>query len=308
MLFKNKKTKVGIVVEYNPFHNGHIYQLNWIKENIPNSKIIVAMSGKYSQRGEITCASYRQRKHIAKKYGVSGFVKLPVDISAQAAHIFASNAVLKLAKKGIKYLVFGSETNDIELFKEIALLIKNNKQEYNKLIKKYLKQKGNSFPRATNLALMELANKDISMPNDILGLEYVKTIVDNDLDIEPISIQRTIPFHSEDVESEFASASKLRQMLSNNQDISKYSPMKLKGIKPKNDIRNTYPKFQKIILNTPKEIIAQYKMISEGMENLFKKQINQPTYDDFIQACTSKRYTSSRIKRAYLFVLLRIKK
>ncbi|WP_426461543.1 nucleotidyltransferase [Mycoplasma hafezii] len=308
MHFLNQKEKVGIVVEYNPFHNGHIYQLNWIKEHFNNPKIIVAMSHKYSQRGEFICASWHSRVKIAKKYGVSKFVKLPVQISAQAAHIFASESVLKLAKKGIKYLVFGSETADTELFIKIARLIKDNQQEYNKLVKKHLKNKGTSFPRATNLALQELSGEDISMPNDILGLEYVKTIVNHNLDITPIAIKRTVAFHSEETIQEFASASHIRKMLSENLDVSQYTPMNLKGINPRLNIENTYSKFQKIIRSKTPEQLRQYKMISEGIENLFKKQIDNPDYDSFINACISKRYTASRIKRTYLFVLLKIKK
>ncbi|RIV16764.1 nucleotidyltransferase [Mycoplasmopsis gallopavonis] len=308
MKWWKKKTKIGIVVEYNPFHNGHIYQLNWIQKNFYNPKITVAMSQKYSQRGEIICVSYNQRKRIAKKYGVNKFVKLPVEISAQAAHIFAREAVLKLAKKGIEFLVFGSETGDVNLFLTIAKTIKNNRQEYNRLVKYYLKQGGNSFPRATNLALSELVGHDISMPNDILGLEYVKTIVDFDLPITPIAIKRTIDFHAEQTNNNFASASLIRKMLLQNQNVSEYTPMKIVKIPQKRLIENTYPRFQKIIKNTSVEKLRELKMISEGIENLFKKQIDKPNYASFIEACVSKRYTASRIKRTYLFVLLGIKK
>lgn len=304
MFLREKKPHVGIVVEYNPFHNGHIYQIEQIKKMFPNCKITVAMSYKYSQRGEIIIAPWRVRKKYAKKYGVDKFVKLHTDISAQAAHIFASEAVLKLAKKGINYLVFGSETNDVDLFLKIANLIKNNLDQYNLLIKKYLKQKGNSFPRATNLALSELSGSNITMPNDILGLEYVKTIVNHNLDITPISILRTIDFHSEETNNQFASASKIRSMLVSGEDISHFTPIPREKMTSKNII-DTYKKFQKIVINTQKEKLAKMKMISEGMENLFKKNIHLETYEEFVEACVSKRYTRSRIKRAYLFVLLK---
>ncbi|WP_025755208.1 nucleotidyltransferase [Mycoplasmopsis cricetuli] len=304
---KNKITKIGIVVEYNPFHNGHIYQLNWIKNTFPNSKIYVAMSHKYSQRGEIICLSWRKRKKYAKQYGVNKFIKLKTSISAQAAHIFAKESVLKLAKKKIDYLVFGSETNNIETMLQIAHTLKKNIDKYNFLVKKFLKQKGLSFPRATNLALQELMGVNINMPNDILGLEYVKTIVNYNLPIVPISIARTIDFHSETTTENFASASKIRQLIKFKQNFSHYTPVKINDIKQKN-IESTYIKFQKFIKNTSAKKIAKYKMISEGMENLFKKQIHHKSYDEFIQACVSKRYTASRIKRAYLFVLLKIKK
>ncbi|QKT05298.1 nucleotidyltransferase [Mycoplasma sp. OR1901] len=303
-----KQRIIGVVVEYNPFHNGHAYQLEWIKNKFPDSKIYVAISHKYSQRGEIICTSFWKRKYIAKKYGVSKFIKLDVNISSQAAHIFAQKSIEKLYQKGINTLVFGSETSDVNIFIKIARTIKDNKEEYNKLIKKYLKQGGNSFPRAANLALNEIAGVDISMPNDILGLEYVKTIIDNNYDIEPFCHDRTVEFHSDNTKGKFASASKIRAMLKENQDVSEYTPMKLKGIKKRFLIENTYPKFKKIVSILKSEEIAQFKMISEGMENLFKKNIHHDNYFDFIESCVSKRYTRSRIKRAYLFVLLKIKK
>ncbi|MEE3928586.1 nucleotidyltransferase [Mycoplasmopsis ciconiae] len=304
---KLKKVKIGIVAEYNPFHNGHIYQLQYAKKLFPNSQIIVAMSHKYTQRGEIAVASYRQRKKYAKKYGADKFVKLGVNISSQAAHIFAKEAVLKLNKKKIDYLLFGSESDNVENLLFLAQTLKNNKQQYNQLVKKHLKNKGTSFPKACNLALEELTNQQITLPNDILGIEYVKTIVDNDLKIKPISIKRTIDFHSETTHLNFASASKLRSMLKNNQDISEFSPMIINPKKIKY-IENLYPKFQKIVKNKSAKELTKYKMISEGIENLFKKHIDQPSYEAFVQECTSKRYTSSRIKRTILFVLLKIKK
>ncbi|ADE19747.1 nucleotidyltransferase [Mycoplasma crocodyli] len=304
----NKRPKVGIIAEYNPFHNGHLFQLNWIKERFNNPYIIVAMSYKYSQRGERCIYSWSQRKKVAKKFGVNKFIKLGVNISAQAAHIFARESILKLNKEKIDYLVFGSETNDINLFKNIAITLKEKESEYNNLIKKYLKVGGNSFPRSTNLALQELTNSNISMPNDILGIEYVKTIVNNNLNIEPICIKRTIDFHSQDLENNFASATKLREMIKNNIDVSNYTPVDYGKYKKQKDIRCYYKKFQKIIRNTSPEKLRKYKMISEGIENLFKKNIEEKTYDIFVEKCTSKRYTSSRIKRTILFVLLKHKK
>ncbi|SJZ45014.1 nucleotidyltransferase [Mycoplasmopsis verecunda] len=305
---KYKKKVVGIIAEYNPFHNGHIYQINWIKKHIPNAYIIVAMSNKYTQRGEITCASYYQRKKIAKAYGVNKVIKLNDKDVIQAAHIFAQAGVNLLNKHKIDYLVFGSETNNVELFVKIARTIKENNELYHKLIRQYMKKGANSFPKASNLAIKELLNEDIQMPNDILGLEYIKTIIDNDFNITPISIQRTIAFHSNDVLDEFASATKLREMLKQNQDISQYSPMKIKYNK-KRDIAYTYAKFASYVKRTTAKKIAQFKLIDEGIENLFKKQVLlNNNYVDFIEACVSKRYTRSRIQRCYLNVLLRIKK
>ncbi|WLP85761.1 nucleotidyltransferase [Mycoplasma seminis] len=305
---KNKKNRVGIIAEYNPFHNGHIYQINWIKQNIPNAYIIVAMSNKYTQRGEITCASFKQRKAIALKYGVDKVFKMDDKYVIQAAHVFAQAGVELLNKHKIKYLVFGSETNNVELFVQIANIIKNNPKQYSELIKKYMKKGANSFPKASNLAIQDLSNQNIQLPNDILGLEYVKHIIFNDYDITPISIQRTIGFHSEEVINNFASATKIRELLLQGKDFSAFTPMQLK-LNPKNNIQNTYKKFVKKVTKLSPEALRKYKLIDEGIENLFKKQVAlNNDYDSFIEACISKRYTRNRIKRCYINILLGNKK
>ncbi|WP_416755597.1 nucleotidyltransferase [Mycoplasma sp. VS42A] len=305
---KNKKNRVGIIAEYNPFHNGHIYQINWIRKNIPNAYIIVAMSNKFTQRGEIACASFGARKKAAKAFGVNKVVKLQDRDVIQAAHIFAQSGVKLLAKHKIDYLVFGSESNDVESLIKIAKAIKSNPTEYNTLVKKYLKSGGNSYPKANNLAIQELMGQNIQMPNDILGLEYVKTIINNDFPIQPISMQRTIDFHASEVKSSFASASKIREMLKQHEDISPYTPMRL-VYDAKRDISATYPKFKKIIIKQTASKLAQYKLVDEGIENLFKKQVKlNNDYNSFIDACVSKRYTRSRIQRTYLSILLKIKK
>lgn len=303
-----KQIKVGIVAEYNPFHNGHIYHINTIKKMFENPKIIVAMSHKYTQRGEIPIINWKTRVFYAKKYGVSKFIKLDVNTSSQAAHIFAKKAVLKLNKYKIDFLAFGSETNDVNLFIKIAQKLKENSSEYNRLIKHFLKKSGLSFPRATNLALNNLLGYDINMPNDILGLEYVKTIINNNLSIIPISTQRTIGYHSNDVFESFASATKIRELVRNNQDVSEYTPVDFKRVKIQKKIEDYYPKFQKIVKSKTAKKISEYHLITEGMENLFKKNIEEKSYESFVEKCTSKRYTASRIKRSMLFVFLKKKK
>ncbi|QDY88491.1 nucleotidyltransferase [Mycoplasma anserisalpingitidis] len=303
----NNKIKVGIIAEYNPFHNGHIFQINWIKKQFPNSQIIVALSKKYTQRGELAILSYRKRKKMAKSYGVSKVIPLNVMDTSQAAHIFAQQAIFKLNKKKINYLVFGCESNNIDIFIECANLIKNNSDKYNFLVKKYLKEKGNSFPKATNLALQELSGRNIELPNDILANEYVKTIIFNNLNIIPLTHERTVNYHSLEVSDSFASATKIREMFFNGEDFSKFTPVPKKWFSKKR-IQDSYPKLQKIIRNSSPKKLRKYKMVDEGIENLFKKHIDITDYDSFVQKCVSKRYTSSRIKRTLLFILLKIKK
>ncbi len=306
MTKENRAIRIGIVAEYNPFHNGHIYQINEIKKRWPNSKIIVVLSGKYVQRGEIAVASFEDRKKIAMNYQIDEVYELPFEYATQAAHIFAQGAIFELNKYNIDYLVFGSETDDIESFYLIANTIKNNENLYYKNLKKEMKS-GISFPKANQIVLEKLVGKSFNMPNDILGLEYVKAIVNNNYPIKAFSIKRTIDFHSLETFENLASATYIRKLIfDNNKEYKKYTPMVFDNIPDR--IENYYKEFQNIVRNSEIEKLKNIKMMSEGMENLFKKNINAATYEEFVNLSNSKRYTSSRIKRVMLYVLLNIEK
>ena len=137
------------------------------------------MSGDYVQRGELAVAPFEVRKKMALKYGVDEVIELPFEFVNQAAHIFAQEAIKILNGNNVTKIVFGSETNDIKLFYKVANILKENKIEYSELLKKHLKT-GLSFPKANELALNHISGEKFIMPNDILGIEYVKTIVNND--------------------------------------------------------------------------------------------------------------------------------
>lgn len=300
------KIRIGIVVEYNPFHNGHIFQINQIKQKWPDSYIIAIMSGKYVQRGEIAVASFEDRKNVAIQYGIDEIHELDFSYATQAAHIFAYGAIMELNKYNIDYLVFGSETNDIDSFLLVAKAIKNQEQKYYQLIKKEMKN-GISFPKANQLVLETLINKSFVLPNDILGLEYVKTIINNDLKIKPYCFKRSMGFHSLVPSNNIASATYIRKLIfEKNNEYKKYTPMIFDSIPDR--IENYYNEFQQKVINSTIEELRQVKMMSEGMENLFKKNIDASSYDEFVNRTNSKRYTSSRIKRVMLYVLLDIKK
>lgn len=296
---------VGIIAEYNPFHNGHIYQIEEAKKRWPNEDIIIIMSGKYVQRGELAVASFDERSRMALKHGATKVIELPFECATQAAHIFAHGAVKIAAENKIDKLFFGSESDDPKRLMLIAKTIHENVDKYNKTLKSFLKM-GYSFPKAAASALTHLIGSPITLPNDILGLEYCKAIVENGYDIVPYTLKRTVDFHSEVPNQMFASASYIRSLIFDGKDISKYTPMKFDNIPDR--IENYYPQFQEIVRKTPAEKLKNILLISEGMENLFKKHIDQPTMEGFIEATNSRRYTSSRIKRVMLYVLLEIYK
>ncbi|UVD81869.1 nucleotidyltransferase [Mycoplasma iguanae] len=296
---------IAIIAEYNPFHNGHIYQLQYVKKNFPNDKIIIIMSGKYVQRGELAVVSFEERAAIAKSYGADEVYELAFEYATQAAHVFAAGAVKMIADLKIEKMIFGSESNDVENLILIAKTIKENIDQYNKLLKLELKQ-GFSFPKANANVLEKLIGQAISLPNDILGLEYVKVIIMNNYNITPYTLKRTLDFHAEQAHENFASASLIRKMIFNNEDVSKYTPMIFNQIPDR--IENYYPQFQEIIRNSSVKDLQNICLVSEGIENLFKKHINANSYDEFVSKVNSKRYTSSRIKRIMLYILLNITK
>lgn len=302
---KEKILRIGIIAEYNPFHNGHIYQINEIKKRWPQSQIIVILSGKYVQRGELAIAPFEVRKNIALQNNVDEVYELPFEFATQAAHVFAQGAIKELSKHNIDYLVFGSETNDIDNFYLVAKTIKDNNDLYYQKIKKAMKT-GISFPKANQIVLEELIGKSFTLPNDILGLEYVKVIVNNNYPIKAFCIKRTNDFHSMIPSNNIASATYIRKLIfDNNLEYKQFTPMIFDKVPDR--IENYYSNFQHIVKNTPNEELKKIKLISEGMENLFKKHIDASSYDEFVNRVNSKRYTSSRIKRAMLYVLLNIK-
>lgn len=302
---KEKILRIGIIAEYNPFHNGHIYQINEIKKRWPQSQIIVILSGKYVQRGELAIAPFEVRKNIALQNNVDEVYELPFEFATQAAHIFAQGAIKELSKHNIDYLVFGSETNDIDNFYLVAKTIKDNNDLYYQKIKKAMKT-GISFPKANQIVLEELIGKSFTLPNDILGLEYVKAIVNNNYPIKAFCIKRTNDFHSMIPSNNIASATYIRKLIfDNNLEYKQFTPMIFDKVPDR--IENYYSNFQDIVKNTPNEELKKIKLISEGMENLFKKHIDASSYDEFVNRVNSKRYTSSRIKRTMLYVLLNIK-
>ena len=261
------------------------------------------MSGKYVQRGEIAVATFEERKRTVLEFGVSKVVELPFEFATQAAHIFARGAVMIANELGADKLFFGSESNDPKRLMLIAKTIKEDEDKYNQVLKQFLKM-GYSFPKAAAQSLSKLIGNPISLPNDILGLEYCKTIVNNNLSIVPYTLKRTVEFHSEVPNSTFASASYIRKMIFEGKDVSMYTPMTFDTIPER--IEDHYEEFRQVVINTPAEELAKNQMISEGMENLFKKHIDARTFDEFIDRTNSRRYTSSRIKRVMLYVLLSI--
>ena len=290
--------KVGIICEYNPFHNGHKYHIDKIKEMFPDSMIILAMSSCFTQRGDVSIINKWDKTKIAIDNGVDLVVEIPTKFVVQSADTFAK-AVDILNYLDCDYLVFGSETNNVDKLIEICNI--QNSKEYNKAVKDYI-DKGMSYKNALFKALKPYGINDIE-PNDTLGVSYIKRIQALKSKIVPVTIQRTNNYNSNELDSEIISANAIRDNI-NNIDIKKYVP--------KNAIVKYYtPSYfellkYKIISD---DGLEEYNLVDEGIENRLKKCVNEcNSIEELIDKVKTKRYTVNKLKRMFVSILLSFKK
>lgn len=293
---------LGLIVEYNPFHQGHLLHINEAKKIVNPDITIAIMSGNFVQRGEPAISDKWTRSQIAINNGIDLVIELPFVYSVQSADYFARGAIDILNKIGVTDIVFGSETANIELFKDIAYAIKSNSENYNLLIKKYL-DLGLRYPDACNKALSSLLNKTITMPNDLLGLSYVKEVINHDYKINLHCIKRTNDFHSLKIEN-ISSASAIRNALKNKIDIvSQLCDYEL--YHEFYFLEDFFSILRYKILISSKEQLQKIHLVDEGIENLLKEKILLVNnMNEFITTLTSKRYTRSRIQRMLIHILM----
>ena len=293
---------LGLIVEYNPFHHGHLYHLNKAKELLNPDLTIAVMSSHFVQRGEPAISDKWTRAQIAIKNGVDLVIELPFVYSVQSADYFAHGAVDILAKLKVTDIVFGSENGNINIFKDIAYTIKNNQKAYNNIVKEQMNL-GLRYPDACNQALSLLMNKTVTTPNDLLGLAYVKEIIDHDYPIEMHCIKRTNDFHSLQIEA-ISSASGIRHALKNKIDI-KNQFCNYKEYKEFYFLDDLYPYLRYKILTTSNQSLKQLHLVDEGIENLLKEKILvSNNMEQLITNLSSKRYTRSRIQRMLIHILM----
>ena len=250
--------KIGIVAEYNPFHNGHLYQIRKIKEIFGEDVlVVVVISGDFVQRGEISFLDKWEKTYVNLEYGVDLVVELPLYYSIQNAEIFSRMATKILDYLGIDIQVFGAEEANIEVLQKVLELQK--RQDYKDKLMKYMK-KGNSYSTSQRLALKEYNLDGIVKSNNILALEYMREIENSNLKIKPYIIKREISEYNEEKVSEdreeFASASFLRNELE--KILDEFSKEKFDFEKIKNFIaEKKYNSLKDVRVENLKEIIKR---------------------------------------------------
>ena len=293
---------LGLVVEYNPFHTGHLYHINKAKEMVNPDVTIVIMSGNFVQRGEVAIIDKFKRSEIAIKHGIDLVIELPFVYVNQSADYFCHGAIRLLNEIGCTDIVFGSENGDIEVFKDIAITIENNQEQYNNLIKENMNN-GLRYPDACNQALSSLMNKTVTTPNDLLGLGYVKEVINHHYPINIDCFKRTNDYHDLDLDK-ISSASSLRVALKKHQDVSTY----LLNEDYYQELSFNDDFFEilryRILLST-NEQLKRIHLVDEGIENLLIKNILEyDNMNDFVDSLTSRRYTKPRIQRMLINVLM----
>lgn len=276
----------GIVCEYNPFHNGHVYHIRKTREITNCELLICVMSGNAVQRGEFAITDKWTRARAAIEAGCDLVVELPYPYVVQRGDRFAHGALRTLALAGVQELVFGSESNDLRLLQQMAKDLKKQSA---------VTQKDISCAKA----LEDTLNGKLSS-NDMLGVFYIQEA--RQYGIIPHTLQRTNQYHEVSLHSPIASATAIRKAYLEHRSIQDYTPMKSDSFH-EHTWNDYYSYLQLLLATTTNDRLASFFLMDEGIENLFKKQIQCSTFDDFLSACISKRYTRTKIQRTLMHLL-----
>jgi len=316
---------IGIIAEYNPFHNGHLYHIKKTKELTGADTVVAVMSGNFVQRGEPAIFDKYSRAKMALTCGVDLVIELPVIFACNNAEQFAKGAVGILDGLGvIDYISFGSESGDLEHLNKAAEVYANQPERFKEILREKLDEKI-PYPAAMTKACVEylnLSNEEevkLSSANNILAVEYLKQLKLIESKMAPITVKRKGGgYNDECIDLEYASASAIRNGIRENVEISKiieHIPLKIvddfmeinSDVKFKmNDIYNL---FAYKVLNSSERELEEIYAAGEGITNKIKASVRYAkNFDELTEKVISKRYTRARIRRLYMQILLGLTK
>lgn len=308
----------GIIAEYNPFHKGHRYQLEKLQKTYRPDYIIIAMSGDFMQRGTPALLNKYARAEMSLLQGADLILELPAYFATASAESFARGGVMLLASTGlVDGLCFGAESGDLPRLKKLASLLALEPGWYRQTLKEHLK-KGLSFPAARAKALPEYGDL-LSLPNNILALEYLKAIENTSSSMEPVLIQRAgSGYHDRDVTAPLASASAIRDSIWQ-QD---FPDSRLRDALPDGSFRilDTYSKeaaflkeddfslllHQALLLASPEGLLSCGDMTEALANRILEKREQFLSWSQFCEVCHTRDMTYSRISRTLTHLLLGI--
>ncbi|ABS61590.1 MULTISPECIES: nucleotidyltransferase [Fervidobacterium] len=313
---------LGIVVEYNPFHFGHLHHLEEAKKLINPDYVVAVMSGNFCQRGEPAIVNKFARTEIALKNGVDVVFELPVVYAIQDAGGFALGSVGVLDRTGVVTdIVFGSESGDVTFLRKVANLLTNQTPEFEKTFKRHLKM-GYSYPNARKYALMDVLSNDVeklSKSNDILGIEYIKALIKYSSDIQPHVIKRIgADYNDEQFKGKFSSASAVRKAIKENkfEQTKEALPEWTFKILEREFSEGRGPVFLEyfdfviaMFRKLKREDFERIYSFNEGLDLRFYESARESgNLQDFVERVKAKRFTYSRIRRAIFHVLFDMEK
>ena len=316
---------LGIVAEYNPLHNGHVYHIQNAKERAKAEYVVLIMTGNFTQRGNTSIVDKWEKTRMALKNGVDLVIELPTIYSISSAENFADGAIKILNElRFISHISFGMEEEDITLINNIASVMTNEPKEYKNYLKEALKE-GDSYPKAREKALLKYLNDSkyenvLNGSNNILAIEYLKALKRQKSNIIPIGIKREKVFYnSNKIIDEFASSTGIRNLLLSKQieEVIKVVPVSTFNILYENikdgtftfDLKDLSKPIIYKFRNMTKQEIRELPDVSEGLENLIKESVEKTNnLVELINLIKNKRYTQTRIQRILLYGLLGITK
>ena len=317
--------RIGIIAEYNPFHNGHLYQIQKAKELTGADTVITVMSGNFTQRGDTSLINKFEKAKIALQNEVDMVIELPTIYSISSAENFALGGVKILNEIGnIDYLVFGIEEENLEKLQAIADVLVNEDDEFKRNIKEEL-DKGNSYPKAREIVLKKVLSSEnveniMQKPNNILAIEYLKALKTTNSKIKPFAIKRKNTMHNdENINENYASGTYIRKLFIENnfneikKVVPKYTYERLLELKNQGTYVSSINDFSDIVIykirTMTKEEISQIADVNEGLKNSIKlASTTCKTIDEIIDKVSTKRYTKTRISRILTYILLDITK
>lgn len=321
---------LGLIVEYNPFHNGHLYHLKRSVEIIKPDYVIAVMSGHFTQRGEAAVIDKWLRAEMALSSGIDLVLELPAVFAVQTAEIFAHAGVEILNHTGlVTHMAFGSEIGRIEPLWEIAEVLAKEPPAYRELLKNHL-GKGLPFPRARHYALLDYFQKTknnseilqpmeqiLENPNSILGLEYLKALIRTGSSIKPFTFSRIhAGYHEKEISGTISSATAIRHELFTRgmtpalqQALPRKSYEILKRAVDMGRGPVSNHSLEQLLLGilrrASSDEIAEWVDVEEGLENRMKSAALQArSLDDFLNRVKTKRYVYTRIQRILIHGLL----
>ena len=292
----------AIICEYNPFHNGHLYQIEQARALSGADVLLCVMSGNFVQRGEAAVASKYTRAKHAVLAGADAVIELPVPFATSNAELFAKGALHILSQiPEVSTLCFGAENADKQAFLQAASLLINEPADISAQIKALTAQ-GLSYAKARAQAWSGRIKDDILLsPNNILGLEYTKAILSKKLPIDILPIPRVGSGYKQSALcGEFSSATAIREALKTSEDItSAVPPFVMQDLSLFTSVDERLELIEKQALLSRSTVeIASVCDCTEGLENALKRAAQSP--QNLVSSLTSARYTSSRIRRIAL--------